>query len=279
MSEGFGGSDTTPGARPKRTRTLIVSVLIGVALVFAAVGFVVAHDLSTPTTTASDTTPTTPPGGTTIPGGATNPRGTRTRPAASGTVKSIDRGANSFVVTTATSSTVTVDVATSTTFASRGSAASSFAKLAVGQRVAVLGTTSGGVVHATSVIVVPAGGSGGRFPGGFGGALGTFGSVKSVDAAKNTFTLSSRSGTTVTVDVSATTKYTDLSGGAASFSSVTVGTRVAVTGTTTAGGTVDASGVAIIPAGGFGGGGFGGGGANGGGFSGGGTSGGASASS
>ncbi|MCU1492138.1 MAG: hypothetical protein JWM85_3543, partial [Acidimicrobiaceae bacterium] len=42
-----------------------------------------------------------------------------------------------------------------------------------------------------------------------GGAPGTTGTVESVDAATSSFTVKNRAGTTVTVDVSSSTKYVD----------------------------------------------------------------------
>src|ERR1019366_8161252 len=124
-----------------------------------------------------------------------------TRPAAVGTVKSI--GANTFTLTTHSGTVVTVNVATTTTtYQDRGVTAPTFANVTVGSHVAVVGTDTANTVAATRVLI---GGLGGhRF--GNGTRPAAVGTVKSIGA--DTFTLTTRSGTVVTVNVtSGTTSY------------------------------------------------------------------------
>jgi len=115
----------------------------------------------------------------------------------------------------------------------------------------------------TPPTTVPTRGGGGPFGGGAarpGFAGGVFGTVKTVGSG--TFTVTTRAGSTVTVDEQSSTVYTEGATSAAS-SAVVVGARVAVQGSDS-GTTVKATRVIILPAGGFGfggGGGFGGAGA------------------
>jgi Domain of unknown function (DUF5666) len=81
-----------------------------------------------------------------------------------GTVASV--GSGSFTVdSTGSGQTYTVDEQSSTTYRS-GSSTSSASAVAVGDRVAVSGSTSGTTVKATTVIILPAGGFGGGGTGG-----------------------------------------------------------------------------------------------------------------
>ena len=152
-------------------------------------------------------------------------------PAAVGTVKSV--GDDTFALTTASGSMVTVDVGSSTKYVDPSVSSPSFSNVTVGEHVAVMGTESSNTVTATTVLIgaPPAGvkGSGGFGPGGPGGPPAAVGTVKSV--GDDTFTLSTPSGSTVTVDVGSSTKYVDPSVSSPSFSDVTVGEHVAVMGT------------------------------------------------
>ena len=78
------------------------------------------------------------------------------------------------------------------------------------------------------------------------------GTVASVDATGDSFTVTDRSGSTITVAVSSSTTYMDPSVSSAGISNVTVGEHVAVVGTTTSG-TVTATQVLIGTPGGPGG--------------------------
>ncbi|HTZ09358.1 MAG TPA: hypothetical protein VMB72_09815 [Acidimicrobiales bacterium] len=103
-----------------------------------------------------------------------------------------------------------------------------------------------------------AGGAGGAAGAGRFAGLGTFGTVASVSSGS--FVVTTRQGTSVTVDETATTTY-EQGTSSATAAAVVRGARVAVQGTLT-GTTVKATRVIVLPAGGFGGGlGFPGGGA------------------
>ena len=109
-----------------------------------------------------------------LPGGVSS-----IRPAVVGTVKAVDTAGNSFTVRTRTGAVTAVDVTSTTTFRDPAVSAAGLGNLAVGDQVAVIGTTSSGVVTAATVLVgVPGGhwrGPGdGPFgpPGGFGGPAG-----------------------------------------------------------------------------------------------------------
>ena len=153
-----------------------------------------------------------------------------TPPTAVGTVQSV--GDDTFTLSTPSGSTVTVDVGSSTKYVDPSVSSPSFSNVTVGEHVAVMGTESSNTVTATSVLIgSPAGvkGSGGFGPGGPGGPPAAVGTVKSV--GDGTFTLSTQSGSTVTVDVGSSTKYVDPSVSSPSLSNVTVGEHVAVIGT------------------------------------------------
>jgi hypothetical protein len=174
----------------------------------------------------------------------------------SGTVATI--GSSSFTVTTRTGTSVTVTVTSATEFS--GSGLTGLSSLKKGTVVAVYGSGSSSAITATRVL---AGfgrlGGGGR--GGFaGGRPGAFGSITAIGS--NSFTVSSRGGTSQTVDVSAATTYTGSSGALAGLSALKTGEDVIVEGTTS-GSVVKATSIRVIQpgaGGGFGGGGFGGGG-------------------
>jgi hypothetical protein len=159
-------------------------------------------------------------------------------PAATGTVKSV--GTNSFVVTTPSGSTVTVDVTSSTTYSEPGTASPSFASLKVGQQVVVVGSNSSGTVTATRVSIGPA-----RYRGP-NDAPAVTGTVKSVGT--KSFAVTTGSGATVTVDVTASTTYRESGTSTAGFADVVVGVHVTVLGSTS-GGTVTATRVTIGVAG------------------------------
>ena len=176
-----------------------------------------------------------------------------TPPAAMGTVASV--GTNSFTLTARDGTTVTVDVGSSTTYLDHDVTSPSIADVKVGDHVAVFGTSNAGTVTATKVAIGGPGGPGGHGghdgkggpggPGGMGGpppaAMGTVASV-----GTNSFTLTTRDGTTVTVDVSSSTSYLKFGSTSAALGDVTVGAHVAVFGTDTAN-TVTATKVGIAP--------------------------------
>jgi hypothetical protein len=152
-----------------------------------------------------------------------------TRPLLRGKVASL--GTDSFTVT-AGAATVTVDVSTTTTYADAAVSGASFTTLSVGSRVAVEGTLAGtNLVDASTVRILPAR----PLLRGKVASLGT-----------DSFTVTAGAAT-VTVDVSTTTTYADAAVSGASFTTLSVGSRVAVEGTLAGTNLVDASTVRILP--------------------------------
>jgi len=179
-------------------------------------------------------------------------------PFTAGKVKTV--GTDSFTLTNAKGTVVTVDVSSSTKYSDPGVASASFSDVKVGEQVAVSGKDSSNTVTATSVFIGGAGGhgfgghGGPGGPGGYGGGAGfgagapvASGTVKTVGT--NTFTLTEYSGTVVTVNVTGTTAYTDFGTSSPTFADITVGARVTAIGADTSN-TVTATRVVI---GGFGG--------------------------
>ena len=151
-----------------------------------------------------------------------------------GTVVSVDRAAGEFTIRTAAGSTVEVKVTKATSYR-EGAGTATFSDVTVGESVAVIGTTSHDVETAAVVVV---GRPSGRpsFPGGPGAfAKGDVGTVTSVDRSAGTFELKTRTGKTVEVRVTRSTRYRSTTSAAGSFSDVKVGETVAVVGTTTRG--------------------------------------------
>jgi preprotein translocase subunit YajC len=162
-------------------------------------------------------------------------------------VKSV--GDDTFAVSTQGGTTVTVDVSASTAYMEKGVTSPTFADIKVGTQVAVFGTETSGTITATSVGIgappAPPAGGGSGGPGGSGGsgaAPAAVGTVKSV--GDDTLAVSTQGGTTVTVDVSASTTYMESGVTSPSFTDVKVGTQVAVFGTESSG-TVTATSVCI----------------------------------
>ena len=105
------------------------------------------------TTTAAS--PAAAPGQPVPGGGGSNARSGPATGGATGTVAGVS--ASSFTISTSAGQKVTVDKASSTTYR-KGTKSTSASALRKGQRVLVLGTTSGTTITATQVIVQPAGG-------------------------------------------------------------------------------------------------------------------------
>jgi hypothetical protein len=120
---------------------------------------------------------------------------------------------------------------------------------------ALLGATVAGLAVDMATTPAPAAartnfpGGFARGGGGFPGFSGAFGTVDHVSSAG--FTMTTRSGSTMTVKETASTTYRD-GATAASASAVEAGVRVVVEGAT-AGATMTATEVIVLPAGGFGG--------------------------
>lgn len=239
-----------PGRRGRlSSRRARFGVIAGlVVIVFGGGAFGIAQALSSNAAPAPSSAAPASSSPRTAPSGG--PFGGRSAaPVAFGTVSSV--GANSFVLAARGAGDVTVDVSSSTTFVDGSVAHPSIANVSVGSAVAVSGSKSGDVVHATQVML------GGARRGGFGGGRpAVSGTVKSVDA--NSFVVTSRSGGSVSVTVSSSTTYRDFSTSGASFSDLKAGVGVAVVGSTSTSGAVSATSVTILPAG-FSGGGTGGG--------------------
>jgi len=224
-----------PNLRQRRRRGLYITTAAAVALGLAVGGGAVANAAG-----SGSTTPSSTPG---APGGHHGFDGTP--PAAFGTVASV--GSDTFTLTTHDGTTVTVDVSSTTTYVDPAVTTPTLADVKVGSHVAVFGTDASNTVTATKVAIGAPDGTGGPDgkggPGGFDGTPpAAFGTVASVGT--NTFTLTTRDNTTVTVDVSPSTTYMERGVTTASIANVTVGTRVVVFGTDTSN-TVTATKVGI----------------------------------
>ena len=159
---------------------------------------------------------------------ATNSNGARhvgARPVASGTVKAV--GTDTFTLTTPRNTVVTVDVNGTTTYRDRGIASPTLGNVTVGSHVAVAGTDTSNTITATNVHI-----GGHRSSNERGGSRpAATGTVKTIGT--NTFTLTTRVGAVVTVNVNSTTTYLDRGITSPTLNNVTVGSHVAVTGTDT----------------------------------------------
>jgi hypothetical protein len=158
-------------------------------------------------------------------------------PAAAGLVTATpSAGDTSFTIELRGGATETIDVGGSTTYLERGAPSASLSDLQKGDLVAVFGTTAGGSVTATEVVIaVPRDAA---VPG-----LATVGIVQGAPSG-DSFTIATRGGVTETVDVTATTTYYERWLPGASLADVTSGEIVAVFGSTS-GTTVTASAVVI----------------------------------
>lgn len=166
---GWPGGEAPPGTAPAGRWAFVrrASVAWMVAGVLAVTTVALAAALatsggSTTTAAAAGNLPGASAGagaGAGAPFGGGFGGGTGTRPAVFGTVASV--GSDSFTVSSPQSGqTYTVNEQSSTTYRSTTGTASA-SDVAVGDRVAVAGTTSGTTVTATSVVILPAGGFGG----------------------------------------------------------------------------------------------------------------------
>jgi hypothetical protein len=172
--EGIGNS---PGLRSRRK---VVRTVAALAVVVAAGGAGIGIAVSSPSSSASTgaKAATGSFSGSGVPssegfnGGEGPPRGGeafpagggRIAPTASGSVTVVDAASNTFTVKESSGTTVTVKVNSTTKYLDPGVSSASLADVVVGKDVAVIGTTSSGIVTATRVII----GFTGR-PGGSGG--------------------------------------------------------------------------------------------------------------
>ena len=165
--------------------------------------------------------------------------------------------AGSFVLTSFKGAMVTVNVDSSTTFSKKGVAKATFGDVCVGEGVGAQGATANNVVTATKVFIAaphpdgPDKGHHGPPPGAFGkvtsvGGVSTAGKCGS--GTDGTFVVTEWKDKTVTVNVSAATKYMVPGVAAPSFANVCVGDVIAATGSVS-GSTVTATKVFVAPAG------------------------------
>ncbi len=134
------------------SRKLTRSIVVGAAAIAVAggsYGIVSATSSNSPAIASSGST-----GGPGF-GGGSNARSGQAAGGASGTVASLSPP--NFTMTTSAGQEVTVGEASSTTY-QKGTSPTSASAITTGERVLVLGTTSGTTITATQVIVQPAGG-------------------------------------------------------------------------------------------------------------------------
>ncbi|HEX3462089.1 MAG TPA: hypothetical protein VHT49_14380, partial [Acidimicrobiales bacterium] len=198
----------------KRRKGLRVASAAGLALGLAAGGSAIAGAATSGSSSSHSAASGQPPAGDMPPNGGSPP-------SAVGTVATV--GANSFTLKAKDGTTVTVDVTSSTTYRDRDVTSPTLADVTVGEMVAAFGTKTASTVAATSVDIGAPDGPGGH--GGPGGsppaAVGTVATV-----GTNSFTLKTKDGTTVTVDVTSSTTYRDRDVTSPTLANVTVGEMV-----------------------------------------------------
>jgi hypothetical protein len=161
-------------------------------------------------------------------------------PTASGTVTAV--GSGSVTITQSDGSSKTLTLTGSTTYSEAGATVSKSA-VVVGVRISAQGTVdSAGSFTATAITIAPS-------------------SVQGTVASKTSVTIvvTTKAGKTVTIDVSAATKYSVRGVSAPTLANVTVGDRITAAGTLNADGSLNATTVQAAPNDqpGFGGGGHG----------------------
>jgi hypothetical protein len=161
-------------------------------------------------------------------------------PTASGTVTAV--GSGSVTITQSDGSSKTLTLTGSTTYSEAGATVSKSA-VVVGVRISAQGTVdSAGSFTATAITIAPS-------------------SVQGTVASKTSATIvvTTKAGKTVTIDVSAATKYSVRGVSAPTLANVTVGDRITAAGTLNADGSLNATTVQAAPNDqpGFGGGGHG----------------------
>ena len=136
--------------------------IVAAALMCAVIGLSVGLATSPSATATSpsaqqDSRASGSAGGPGSGGGGSNARSGPAAGGASGTVGSVST--SSFTMSTSAGQKVTVDETSSTTY-QKGTSSTSASAITTGERVLVLGTTSGTTITATQVIVQPTGGGG-----------------------------------------------------------------------------------------------------------------------
>ncbi|HEV8063236.1 MAG TPA: hypothetical protein VGP46_00330 [Acidimicrobiales bacterium] len=157
-----------------------------------------------------------------------------------------------FTIHARSGSTVTVAVTKSTKFFEPGSSKGSFAGVCVGRTAGAQGTLKSGTVTASRVAIFPLGVPRPPLPGAIGMVTSVDGSSASsacgAAGKAGEFTLKTRGGSTVTVDVSTATKFLAPGKTTPSFADVCVGRAAGAGGSTTAG-VIDAKVVGVLPVG------------------------------
>lgn len=255
--------DNVASAGPNENEPLLSNrkwlLVSGFAIVlFAVAGFFIARGMSSSSPASAAPPPTIAPKSSPNHAGA-SPFGSGKFAAVgtTGIVSGKASNGHSFTMKTNSGSVVTVEVDTSTTYRSDTSTGLSFSSLATGDVVVVSGTTHGSRLQAKVIVIGQAASrnQGGGSRGAFKRGGGIFGSVTAISNAQHSFTVATRSGTTTTVDVGSSTIYRDLARGeSGSFSLITVGERVVVSGSANSSGVVQATAVNVVTTGGFGGG-------------------------
>ncbi|MGA9077219.1 MAG: hypothetical protein WB383_02650 [Acidimicrobiales bacterium] len=162
------------------------------------------------------------------------------RPVAAGTVTSAPAD-NAFSITTRSGASLSVEVDGSTTYVELGVASPSLDDVTQNALVAIFGSIAGTTVSATEVnIWVP------RNAGAGANAKSVAAGVVTTSPSDNSFTISTRSGGTVSIVVSATTTYAERGVASPTLDEVSQGELVAVFGTMSDG-TVMATEVVIRP--------------------------------
>jgi hypothetical protein len=145
------------------------------------------------------------------------PKSMRPDPVAAGTVEATPgSGATDFLLMTTSGSTVTVDIGTTTTYFESGLATSTLSDVTEGERVVVFGTGTAPTVTASEVAIR-------RTP------FVSAGTVAPTTGLPNSFTVTTWNGSTLTVDVSTGTIYTQF-GATVTIAAITTGAHVGVFG-------------------------------------------------
>ncbi|MGO9787949.1 MAG: hypothetical protein ACLP8S_00090 [Solirubrobacteraceae bacterium] len=161
--------------------------------------------------------------------------GSQARPVAAGIVQGTP-GAASFTIQTHSGSSETIDVSSSTTYYERGVSSPSLTNVTSGEFVVAWGTASGSTVTASKIVVAGA-------PRPRHHSLAVAGTVQGSPSG-DSFTITTPSGATDTVDVTSSTTYFERGVSSPSLGDVESGDYVAVFGSVS-GSTVTATKVAI----------------------------------
>jgi len=160
-----------------------------------------------------------------------------------GTVSALS--ASGFTLTTANGTVDTVNVSSTTVYKEHGVSSATLSNVVNGDTAIVVGTNTSSTIAAETVIIAMATQKGGHHDTAWSGATITAGAITTIGA--NTFTITTTTGASDTVNVSNTTVYREHGASGVSFNTLTTGQNVAVIGTVTTG-TVTALAIIISPA-------------------------------